>query len=87
MISNQPQRRLLASAVFAALVSLVHAPPLLAQDTAAATDDVEAEPTRLDGLTVTAQKRDEQLQDVPIAVTALSQELLQDTGVRDVKDL
>jgi outer membrane receptor protein involved in Fe transport len=87
MISNQPQRHLLASAVLVALVSLIHAPSAPAQDTLATADDVEAEPTRLDGLTVTAQKRDEQLQDVPIAVTTLSQELLQDTGVRDVKDL
>ncbi|PZN32976.1 MAG: TonB-dependent receptor, partial [Proteobacteria bacterium] len=36
---------------------------------------------------VTAQKREQNLQDVPIAVTAVSGELLQDTGVRDIKDL
>jgi iron complex outermembrane recepter protein len=38
-------------------------------------------------MTVTAQKREEQMQDVPIAVTALPQQLLQDTGVRDIKDM
>ncbi|HQY37720.1 MAG TPA: TonB-dependent receptor plug domain-containing protein, partial [Pseudomonadota bacterium] len=41
----------------------------------------------LDALVVTAQKREEAMQDVPIMVTALSQEALQDAGVRDIKDL
>src|SRR5690606_41502488 len=38
-------------------------------------------------LVVTAQKREEALQDVPVMVTALSQDALQDAGVRDFKDL
>jgi iron complex outermembrane receptor protein len=36
---------------------------------------------------ITAQKREQNLQDVPITVTAVSAQLLQDTGVRDIKDL
>ena len=49
-------------------------------------EDKEAK--TLAGLVVTAQKREEALQDVPIMVTALdSEQLLQDTGVRDIKDL
>src|SRR5215471_1304261 len=36
---------------------------------------------------VTAQKRKQNLQDVPIVVTAVSGQLLQDTGVKDIKDL
>jgi outer membrane receptor protein involved in Fe transport len=36
---------------------------------------------------VTAQKREQSLQDVPIVVTAVSGQLLQDTGVKDIKDL
>jgi iron complex outermembrane recepter protein len=36
---------------------------------------------------VTAQKREQNLQDVPIVVTAVSGQLLQDTGVKDIKDL
>ncbi|MCX5511639.1 Plug domain-containing protein, partial [Pseudomonas sp. BJa3] len=47
----------------------------------------EEEPTTLATMTVTAQKREEAMQDVPIAVTALPEQLLQDTGVRDIKDL
>lgn len=36
---------------------------------------------------VTAQKRAQNLQDVPIVVTAVGAERLQDAGVRDIKDL
>jgi len=36
---------------------------------------------------VTAQKREQKLQDVPIVVTTLSAKLLQDAGVHDIKDM
>jgi outer membrane receptor protein involved in Fe transport len=38
-------------------------------------------------IVVTAQKREQRLQDVPIVVTSVSGELLQDAGVRDIRDL
>ncbi|MFS2318935.1 TonB-dependent receptor [Maricaulis sp. D1M11] len=38
-------------------------------------------------ITVTAQKREQGIQDVPVAVTAYNAELLQNAGVRDIKDL
>src|SRR5262245_22180690 len=41
----------------------------------------------LDTVTVTAQKRDQDLQDVPITITAINSQLLKDSGVRDIKDL
>lgn len=41
----------------------------------------------LDEVVVTARKREENLQDVPIAVTAISAETLQREGVRDVEDI
>ena len=44
-------------------------------------------PSLVDELVVTAQKREQSLQDVPIVVTTLSQRVLQDAGVRDLKDL
>jgi len=47
----------------------------------------EQEVTRVDDIIVTAQKREQSLQDVPIVVTTLSQEALEDAGVRDIKDL
>jgi len=85
MYRKQPQPKPLAVAVFAALVSMT-ALPALAQDAAPAQQKQEEAKT-LDTMVVTAQKREEQLQDVPIIVTALSQQTLQDTGVRDIKDL
>ena len=64
------------------------APAARAQEAAGAQQPAaDEEPTTLAGLTVTAQKREEALQDVPISVTAISEQLLQDTGVRDIKDL
>ncbi len=88
MVVAHPARTLLAVAVFAALASL-HVMPAHAQQaetpSAASTEDEEA--TTLATITVTAQKREEAMQDVPISVTALSEQILRDTGVRDVKDV
>ncbi len=83
MLRKQPQRSPLSLAVIAGLVSTL-ALPAFAQDAAPA---AQQEAKTLDTLVVTAQKREEVMQDVPIAVTALSQQTLQDTGVRDIKDL
>jgi outer membrane receptor protein involved in Fe transport len=44
-------------------------------------------PTTVDEIVVTAQKRTQSLQNVPIVVTTISRQLLQDTGVKDIKDL
>ncbi len=41
----------------------------------------------VDTVVVTAQKRKENLQDVPIVVTVVNKQLLQDSGVKDIKDL
>src|SRR6478672_9640656 len=55
--------------------------------TASAQQTPQDQPTTIDDLIVTAQKREQNLQDVPIVVTTLSAETLQDAGVRDIKDL
>lgn len=44
-------------------------------------------PVELEAVIVTAQKREQVLQDVPIVVNVVSGQQLQDAGVRDVKDL
>ncbi len=67
--------------VACAVASLVSGGPVAAQD-----QNVERGRT-LDEVVVTAQKREENIQDVPMVVTAVSGQLLQDTGVRDIKDL
>ncbi|MET0294983.1 MAG: TonB-dependent receptor plug domain-containing protein, partial [Phenylobacterium sp.] len=43
--------------------------------------------TAVEELIVTAQKREQNLQDVPIVVTSVSGQLLQDAGVRDIREL
>ena len=43
--------------------------------------------TSLDEIIVTARRRDEQLKDVPVAVTALSSERLEETGATDITTL
>jgi outer membrane receptor protein involved in Fe transport len=47
----------------------------------------EADTLTVDSIVVTAQKREQNLQDVPVVVTAVGAKLLQDTGVKDIKDL
>ena len=44
-------------------------------------------PQTVDQIVVTAQKRTQSLQDVPIVVTTVSKQLIQDTGIKDIKDL
>ena len=43
--------------------------------------------SRVAEIIVTAQKRSQSLQDVPVVVSVLSEEQLEDAGVRDIKDL
>lgn len=54
--------------------------------TAASSDRVSASSSVAE-VVVTAQKREQHLQDVPIVVTVVGAQLLADTGVRDIKDL
>ncbi len=55
-------------------------PPIVAASQANA-------PRTVDEIVVTAQKRTQTLQNVPIVVTTISRQLLLDTGVKDIKDL
>ncbi|MDP1631160.1 MAG: TonB-dependent receptor [Caulobacter sp.] len=47
----------------------------------------ERESATVDAIIITAQKREQSLQDVPVVVTAVSGQMLQDAGVKDIKDL
>lgn len=50
-------------------------------------EDPVEEANTVDAIVVTAQRREESLQDVPVVVTAVSEETLEDAGVRDIRDL
>jgi outer membrane receptor protein involved in Fe transport len=54
---------------------------------AAATAEARVSPAELGVVIVTAQKREQNLQDVPISVVALSGQQLQDAGVTNIKNL
>ncbi len=58
-----------------------------AQEAADSVEDSPGATKTLSEITVTAQKREEQLQDVPISITVVSDQLLRDMGARDIKDL
>jgi outer membrane receptor protein involved in Fe transport len=66
------------------IIGLVFTCSAIAQ---AAEQDSNDEDRLLTTVTVTAQKRNQDLQDVPITVTAIGSQLLRDSGVRDIKDL
>jgi iron complex outermembrane receptor protein len=63
--------------------------PALAQDTASPVQQAQAESENLqvDELVVTARRREETLKDVPISVSALSEERLEATGATDITAL
>ena len=78
----QPRRRAtLFVALTAALAAQALALPALAQETPAADSD------ELDRIVVTAQKREQQIEDVPIAINAYSGEFLEAQGIVDYGDL
>ena len=80
-----PALRSVLSTAIAAVLSTA----LLGPEVARAQSDADDETITktLSGMTVTAQKREEALQDVPISITVVSNQLLQDVGARDIKDL
>src|SRR3712207_1434958 len=82
-----------ATSSLAVLALLAFAGQAVAQDQTTApaapppAESEEDEPATVDQIIVTAQKREQNLQDVPVVVTTISEELLEDAGVRDIQDL
>ncbi len=68
-----------------AIACTLLAPAAWAQDAAPA--ETTSDATTLDKITVTARKREETLQEVPIAVTAFTPETLDKLNVQDLADL
>lgn len=69
-----------------AIGCILLAPSAWAQEAAPAAEAV-SEATTLDKITVTARKREETIQEVPIAVTAFTPETLDKLNVQDLADL
>jgi len=81
------RRKHLSLAIGSALLaSAIGSPLALAQDAPAATQS-KNDPKTLDVVTVTARKREETLQEVPVAVTAFTADALDKLNVEDLSDL
>ena len=76
-------RKLFTTVACGAMLSVLAAAPALAQEEEEAQDDSR----RLGAVTVTAQRTEQSQQDVPVAVTALDANILEDRQVRGVLDL
>ncbi len=79
---TMPLRRDGLSLALAAALAAAWAMPAAAQDSAAPGDA-----DTLDRIIVTAQKREQQIEDVPISINAYSGEFLQAQGINDYGDL
>ena len=78
-------KRFYRASLLAAASTIVISSAAYAQ---AQTDDAPVQTRRgVDEITVTAQKREQSLQDVPLAVAAYDEDLLEKASVRDIKDL
>ena len=81
--------RPLTLALWAGLAMLAPASAALAQETATdeAKSEEKAKVTTIATITVTAQKREQQIQEVPIAISAYSGEFLEANGMANYQDI
>lgn len=78
--------RLYGSISLVAIAACLMVAPAIAQEVPPTIPAEEASLDR-DVIIITATKREENLQDVPVVVTAIGQQLLQDAGIDNIKDL
>jgi iron complex outermembrane recepter protein len=76
------QKKALSVAIRAALVVAMLPTYVAAQDDAA-----EVEANELDAVVVTARKREEELRDVPLSITALTAENIEKLGLESINDI
>jgi outer membrane receptor protein involved in Fe transport len=75
VLPKRPQSRLARTPIASAVLLALASPSLMAQDT-----------TTLGEVLVTAQKREESLQNVPISINALGQQKLEELQIQNFKD-
>ncbi len=90
--SIPPARRALALALtgllaLAPIPALAQDPDPVAEDEQEAAAAAEDELAMEEVITVTARKREESLQEVPVAVSVVTGEFLEDTGAQDIAEL
>jgi len=76
--------------LLAAIFAITTALNLFSTSVAQAEDEKPKQDTKLyelEIMTVTAEKREENIQDVPVSITALSETQIEDSGITSIKDL
>lgn len=84
MIARNPRLALREALILGASTLALTAAPAMAQDAGPQQDEQAG---TLDDIVVTARRRGERLQDVPVAVTALTSETLENLQASDIGDL
>ena len=79
------KRKFWSSVAMGGVLGAVASGSAFGQTPAAPADGEER--VRRDVIVVTAQKREEDVQDVPISISAFSAETLEEAGVKDIRDL
>ncbi len=83
-VTNRQSLRALALASAAFVGPMIFSAPTLAQ---ASTADSVADETGVTDIIVTAQRREESLQDVPLSIVAIGAETIKDAGITDASRL
>jgi len=84
---SYPRREILTHAILSAAILLLAAVTVQAQNQAETQSDQSPESQRIGEVVVTAQRREERLQDVPIAVEAMDAATMQAMSITDTQDL
>ncbi len=80
--------KLLATSAFCLVTSIgLNVSAAIAQEALAETSDAAADDRRLDKVIVTSQKREQTLLDVPVSVTAISGDALQQSAITDIAEI
>lgn len=80
-------KRRISATLPAALAGLLAAGGVMAQDSAGEADAADSANYMLEEVTVTAQRREQSLQEVPVSVTAISGDRVQEGGIMNVGDV
>lgn len=76
-----------SAALPAAILGLLAAGGLMAQDTSGEANAADNANYMLEEVTVTAQRREQSLQEVPVSVTAISGDRVQEGGIMNIADV
>jgi iron complex outermembrane receptor protein len=79
--------RLIYSAILTSSLALAWCGNLPAQDTDADSGSLEKQQYMLEEVTVTAQRREQSLQDVPVSVTAIDGDRIREGGIMNIADV